>query len=171
MRMPEPRTRAFDRGWRCFGRRALFVVAVAMVGCNKAKEPYDACAKLEAAGQLGEALTACENASQADPATEYGKLAAEKASEIQAKLDEIVPPTVTMDWCARLRDRLQHRLSADAQVKYGGAGGDVGTVIHDNVLNVEYNCRQALGHPTAGFWTCRWNETLDNYKDCDALEK
>jgi hypothetical protein len=152
-------------------RRTSFVVAFVVVGCDKAETGFHECERLEAAGKLSEAVTACENATHDDPTTNYGKLASAKATEIQGKLDEIVPARVTIEWCARLRNRLDGRLSAEAQVKYGGAGGDVGTVISDNVLGVEHFCHEAVGKPTAGLWTCRWNETLDNYKDCDALDR
>jgi hypothetical protein len=150
---------------------SLILFVMLSVGCDKAKDGLHECERLEVAGKLTEAVAACTAAHEADPETTSGKNALDKATRIQTKLDEIVPATVTMEWCARLRNRLQGRLSADAQVKYGGAGGDVGTVIHDNVLNVEYNCRQAVGQPTTGLWTCRWNETLGNYKDCDAMGK
>lgn len=150
---------------------ALVVLATFAVGCDKAKDGLHECEQLEVAGKLAEAVVACNAAHEADPETASGKSALGKAMEIQAKLDEIVPPTVTMEWCARLRNRLQGRLSADAQVKYGGAGGDVGTVIHDHALNVEYNCRQAVGNPTTGLWTCRWNETFDTEKQCDTMER
>lgn len=142
-----------------------------LVGCDKAKDGFHECEQLEVAGKLVEAVAACEAAHKADPETTNGISALSKAMDIQRKLDEIVPPTVTTEWCARLRDRLTKRLSDDARVKYGGAGGDIGTVIRDHALNVEYNCRQAAGKPTPGLWTCRWNETFDTEKQCDAMER
>jgi hypothetical protein len=153
------------------GAVAVIALTIAAWPKDKAEEGFRKCEQLEERGRLEDALTACNAAHDVDPETESGKRALSKAMDIQRTLDEVVPVTVTREWCGRLRSRLERRLSADAQLKYGGAGGDVGRVIHDNVLGVEYFCRQAVGQPTAGFWTCRWNETLDNYKDCDALER
>ncbi len=147
----------------------IAAVMLALVGCDKAREPYSECANLEAAGSLGEAMMACERATRADPSTNYGKLALAKAAEIQSKLDDIVPAAVTQEWCSRLRNRIEARLSTDAQKKYGSAGANVANAIHDNVLNVEHDCLQSAGQPTKGLWACRWNETLDNYDRCDTL--
>lgn len=144
--------------------RVLLLGALIIVGCDKAQEPYKNCQQLEAAGKMDDAIAACEAAVSADSTSPSGKMAS-------AKLDEIVPTTVSMGWCTRLRAHLESRLASDARVKYGGAGGDVGGMIHDNVLNVESNCHEAVGQPTAGLWTCRWNETLDTYPQCDSMAK
>jgi len=73
-------------------------------------------------GNVAEADAACEEANFADPESDVGKLAVTEAVAIQLKLDEIVPPTVTAEWCGRLRRCLQTWLSAGAQAKLGGAG-------------------------------------------------
>ena len=82
----------------------LFVLATLSlsVGCDKAKAGLHACERLEAAGKLTEAVAACTVAHDADPETASGRSAFNKATEIQAKLDEIVPATVTLEWCGRL---------------------------------------------------------------------
>jgi hypothetical protein len=154
------------RGFGCF---VVGLLMLAVFGCDKAKAGYEECKQLEASGKLAEAEAVCEGANLADPETDFGKLAVSEAVAIQVKLDEIVPPTVTTEWCGRLRRRLQSRLSADAAAKLGGAGGDVGTMIADFVLNTENNCRDDAGKPTAGLWLCRWNEGFDDYPQCDGL--
>ena len=57
--------------------RALLVllVGVAACGCDKAKEPYEECVKLEAAEKIIEAREACEAALKADPSSDSGEAA------------------------------------------------------------------------------------------------
>ena len=51
------------------------LLGVAACGCDKAKEPYDQCVKLEAEEKLIEAREACEAALKADPNSDSGKAA------------------------------------------------------------------------------------------------
>ena len=143
----------------------VFILAVGFsFACDKAKDGLQECSRLEAAGRLVQAVAACTAAHEADPETTSGNTALNKAAEIQAKLDEVVPATVTLEWCGRLRRRLEERLTSEARSQYGS--GSEG-IVHDNVLNVEHNCDEAVGRPTVGLWKCRWDEHLSNYKDCD----
>lgn len=88
----------------------------------------------------------------------------------QRRLDDMVPPTVTMEWCGRLRRRLQDRLTSDVRAKYG-SDRTREEIAQDHALAQEQFCHEAIGQPTAGLWMCRWNETLYNYKACDAMDQ
>lgn len=139
-----------------------------MFGCeDRAKPGFEECKKLEADGHLSEAASACDRAANAAPDSDTGKLAFSKLLDIRKKLDEILPPKVTLDFCARLRRRIDERVTPAAVAKQGQGAA---SVVHDHALNVEYECRGAVGQSTSGLWECRWNETLDNYKACDDLE-
>jgi hypothetical protein len=149
---------------------ALLVMIGLSVGCDKAKPGLNECEGLEAAGKLTEAMAACNAAHQADPETTSGRAAVTKATEIQAKLDEVVPATVTLDWCYRLAQRLEPKLADEAEAKYGAGAGHDGR-LHDYILNLAYNCQKDVGKPRQGLWACRWNETLDYDKECGPYEK
>lgn len=149
---------------------ALFAGLVALGCVDKAEEGFRRCETLNSEGKLDEAAKQCEGAHQADPSSAFGQRAASKRVDIQLKLDEIVPTTVTLEWCSRLRMRLEARLEPQARQEYPNQDpGFVRQSVHDYVLNVEYNCRGDLGRATEGLWVCRWNENL-NSKECEKFE-
>lgn len=153
----------------------LFFVAMAGagLGCQDRAEPgLLRCQQLERDGKLPEAAIECERAYDADPSSPMGKSALSRKMDLERKLAEIVPATVSRDWCARLRARLEGRLGAEAQQKYPEHDpAYVRQVVTEHLMNVEYNCIQDIGKPTAGLWQCRWDEHFHNYKDCDELRK
>ena len=150
-------------------------LALLALGCNdKAQPAYDACLEAEKNSDYPLAVKSCEAAIAADPTSTAGKAAAEKATEIHRKLDEMIPPTVTPDFCARLRRRLEPRLQAEIEAKAENTDRDfVRKTAHETVnayvTKLERECNQAAGRSATGYWTCAWNESFDNPKQCDAL--
>lgn len=100
--------------------------------------------------------------------TGYTKTALSKATEIQIKLDEVTSGLVTLDWCYRLAQRLEPKLTAEAEAKYGSGREKI---VHDHILGLAYFCKEDVGKPRQGLWACRWNESLDNSEDCKKYEK
>ena len=140
-----------------------------LVGCDKAKVGYLECKQLEAAGKLTEAarrMRTSEPSRSRDHVRQArhqrgGRHSGEARRDRPADGDDRVvrapPAAPSVPAISR------------AQAKLGGAGGDVGTIISDNVQNLEYDCREDVGKPTAGLWLCRWNETFDTSSRCDGL--
>ena len=142
-------------------------VSTLLLGCeDKAQPHFRKCVKLEASGQLEEAWDACYEATSADPDTLSGRRAAEKMETIHATLQERVPETVTVEWCGRLRKRLEEYLLPAAEARYGKAGMIQTQTEH--IEGVEVTCRQSAGEATAGLWRCRWDNAhdWDKYEGC-----
>ena len=107
---------------------------------------------------------------RASPQSPFGIKAAEAKAAIDEKIANTIPPTVTTDWCSRLAARLEPRLRAQAAAKYlTHDPGFLTQSVHGNVENVVVDCKEDVGKPTAGLWTCRWNETFNTAADCDKL--
>ncbi len=150
-------------------------VGLLALGCrDKAQPAYDACLEAETKNDYPLAVKNCEAAIAADPTSTAGKAAAAKATEIHRKVDETIPPTVTQDFCARLRRRLEPRLQAEIEAKAENTDRDlVRKTVHETVnayvTKLERECNQSVGRSATGYWTCAWNESFDNPKQCDAL--
>jgi hypothetical protein len=143
-----------------------------LIACEDKAEPgFKKCEQLEAKGQLEDALSTCEMAMIADPGSTFSKKSVEKWNALQHKLDETVPPTVTADWCSRLRKRLENRLAPATGAKYG-QGASI-QVLTEHIPDRELSCRQEIGQPTSGSrWACMWANAsdLDRYSECDHLK-
>jgi len=97
------------------------------------------------------------------------KAEANKAPEVTSEPG--VPATVTVAWCAKLRERLQERYPSQAAAKYPNRGRSfTDQVVGDYCRNLEYNCQQDVGKPTAGKWQCHWDSSFDTYSQCDQLK-
>ena len=113
----------------------LIALALLLVGCrDKAQTAYDACLEAEKKNDDALAVKSCEAAIAADPTSTAGKAAAAKSAEIHRRLDETIPPTVTEDFCARLRRRLEPRLQAEIEAKAENTDRDfVRKTVHETV--------------------------------------
>ncbi len=95
----------------------------------------------------------------------------EPAKTEPVAVEPSVPATVTMAWCAQLRQRLHDRYLPQARAKYPNRGSDfIEQVVGDYCKNLEYNCQQDVGKPTDGKWRCHWDSDFDNYDDCNATK-
>jgi hypothetical protein len=83
---------------------AVTLATLALItACDRAERGYHECVKLEAQGMLVAAFDACEKAHETDSTSKSGELAASKAGDIRTARENELPPTVTREWCARLR--------------------------------------------------------------------
>lgn len=118
----------------------------------------------------------------ADANSKAGKLAAQKLAELESALATLraereaaatrVPPAVSEEWCARLRQRLQSRYFAEAARDYPDRGpGFVHQVVTEGATNDWDNCMRDVGKTTSGYWECRWDSGMDGSHDCKKLKK
>jgi len=150
----------------------LLLAAVLVLGCqDKAQAPYERGEALEKDQSSVEgAISEYDTAAAADPNSTYGRKAAERAAALRKLLEEL-PANVTRPWCARLRKRLRERFIPQATSAYPNRGSDyINTVVTDFVVNLEYNCIQDIGRPTAGRWECYWNSNFDTYEGCEKMK-
>lgn len=149
----------------------MMVLGVMLVGCaDKAEPEFKECERLQNQGRIEDAIEACGTAASRSPASDYGIKAIRKIDELQAKLDSTIPPSVSVAWCARLSARLLPILTSGAKAASPEMNAAwVENSVREHVQNMEYNCRQDSGKPTAGEWECRWNETFATAKACDQL--
>ena len=65
----------------------LLTLAILLTGCeDKAKPDYDRCTKLQANGDIENAITACTSSVQADPNSESGKAATKTVAALKDRL-------------------------------------------------------------------------------------
>jgi hypothetical protein len=96
--------------------------------------------------------------------------ACDKAKPVPTVDADVVPASVTKEWCTLLRVRVEGRAVATQLAQNPNKDPSfIRNVTDDWAVSVEGECHEAVGTPTDGYWTCLWDGNGNTYDSCKSL--